>query len=528
MLNMPSVPSYAVPAVYFCPLAKEEILMNLCSIVIATFMGLPLGQTIGGLEDLATIVDRESHRASSYDRTGGNVDNVTSFAPGQTHVILDTEGPGQITHLWMTLARFPGHRTVTRDLVIRMYWDNSPVPSVEVPVGDFFAMGHAKMYQVRSVPIAVGIHRVAMNCYWPMPFYKHARVELYNNGNRSIRRIYYNLDYELGEIADNQGLFHALYKRRPHLKTQTHGLNPTGEENYVILETEGRGQYVGCVLSVDAEYGHWWGEGDEMIFIDHAEKPTIHGTGSEDYFGNAWGYREPFSYPYYGAPYYTVTQKGERVCTLYRWHIPDPVRFSEHIKVTIERFFDPHVENDYTSVAYWYQENPIKERPALPEGEANHPRPLPKITIEKPEPIPYSAKMDATELEADLLARGVKARAITAGLDEGYNRGGYLKIDTRGKPVELRVPVPRDDAQYLVSVKPVLHLVEDEIEIGFADGEMRTFHEKPGRHQGEQLYVPLGTASPEDGKLKIIVKGNEVIGLDHLVINEVSGGEPEL
>ncbi len=502
--------------------------MNVCSIFLGILLGLPLSQTIGGLEDLATIVDRESHRASSYDRSGGNVDNVTSFAPGQTHVMLDTDGPGQITHLWMTLARFPGHRTVIRDLVIRMYWDHSKVPSVEVPVGDFFAMGHAKMYQVRSVPISVGIHRVAMNCYWPMPFHKHARVELYNNGNRSIRRIYYNLDYELGDIPENQGLFHALYKRRPRLKTQTHGLNPTGKENYVILETEGCGQYVGCVLSVDAEYGHWWGEGDEMIFIDHAAKPTIHGTGSEDYFGNAWGYREPFSYPYYGAPYYKVTQKGERVCTVYRWHIPDPVRFSEHIKVTIERFFDPGKENDYTTVAYWYQEEPIKQRPPIPRGEANHPRPLPKITIEKPEPIPFSDKMDATELEADLLARGIKARAITAGLDEGYAGGGWLKIDTDNKPVELHVPVPKNDASYLLAVKPVLHLIEDEIQIGRTGEKMHSFCEQPGRHQGEQFYLPLGTATPENNTIKITVQGNKIIGLDHLTINEVSSGEPEL
>jgi hypothetical protein len=132
------------------------------------------------LDDLATVRDRTSHRASSYDRTGGNTDNVTSFAPGTTVTLLDTDGPGRITHVWLTVSTFAGHATMLRDLVLRMVWDDAPVPSVEAPLGDFFALGHNQPYRIRSIPIAVGDNPLAMNCYWPMPFHRHASVTLTN------------------------------------------------------------------------------------------------------------------------------------------------------------------------------------------------------------------------------------------------------------------------------------------------------------------------------------------------------------
>jgi hypothetical protein len=116
-----------------------------------------------------------------------------SFAPGATDVLLDTDGPGKITHIWLTAASFPKNKFLLCDLALRIYWENSPVPSVEVPVGDFFALGHGKLYTLQSVPVAVGINPCALNCYWPMPFVKHARIEIYNNGLRSVHRLYYNL-----------------------------------------------------------------------------------------------------------------------------------------------------------------------------------------------------------------------------------------------------------------------------------------------------------------------------------------------
>lgn len=464
------------------------------------------GQSFGDLSDLAVVRDRTTQRASSHDATGGNEDSLVSFAPGETKLLLDAAGPGQITHIWMTLARFPGHEFVARDVVLRMYWEHAAVPSVEVPLGDFFGLGHGKLYTYQSLPIAVGANPVAMNCYWPMPFYKHARIELFNAGDRSIRRLYYNIDYELGEIPPGQGLFHALYKRDRTLPGQSSEGNTSGEDNYIILDTQGRGQYVGCTLSVDAQPGGWWGEGDEMIFIDGAAAPTIIGTGSEDYFCNAWGYKEPFSYPFYGAPLLEDLDDGRKLATVYRWHVPDPVRFRTAIKVTIEHLWSRSVINDYTSVAYWYQTEPMKQRPPLPPADENQPGPV-------------VFQVDATALEPDCLARGIKARSITANLDEGYAAGGWLRIEKGGEPVRLRIPVP-SPGSYSVQVRPVNHLVDTPLEMTLEGENPRIFTRlstPTGAVAGQAgvPYVDLGEAVCSiDGLNLTIASGSPLLGID--------------
>jgi hypothetical protein len=404
--------------------------------------------------------------------------------------------------------------TLLRDLVIRMSWEGSDVPSVEVPLGDFFALGHGKLYPFESAVIAVGINRRALNCYWPMPFYQHARIEMFNNGRRSIRRIYYNIDYELGPIPPDQGLFHAVFRRDKALRTQEHAGNVTGADNYVILETEGRGQYAGCALFVDAQPGGWWGEGDEMIFIDHAERPAIIGTGSEDYFCNAWGFAEAFSYPYYGAPLLEERPDGGKLTAVYRWHVPDPLRFSKHIRVTIEHLFGKNVVNDYSSVAYWYQAGPIRQREPLPHAEENHPR-----QYDTGDPKPTTFELDATELEAPLLAAGVAARAITATLHEGYNNGGWLRIETKDEKVEIAVPVP-EDGTYLVQIKPVNHLIETAIRIGSADDVHKDIA-KSTEPEHRIPYVDLGRLQSRDRAVVFQASGQPIIGLDHLKIEKV-------
>ncbi|UCD27400.1 MAG: DUF2961 domain-containing protein [Planctomycetota bacterium] len=483
------------------------------SFVIALLVQAGVGGA--GLENLATVVDRTSHRASSYDRAGGNIDIISSFAPRASEVLLDTDGPGKITHVWFTFTPFPGNKTALRDLVIRMYWEHSSVPSVEVPLGDFFALGHNKYYTVHSIPVAVGDNRKALNCYWPMPFYKHARIELYNNGRRSIRRIYYHIDYELGSIAADQGLFHAEFRRDKELRTQARHGNVTGEDNYVILETEGRGHYVGCALFIDAQAGGWWGEGDDMIFIDHSERPVIIGTGSEDYFCNAWGYRSAFSYPFYGAPLLEKRPDKGSFTTVYRWHIHDPVRFKKHIRVTIEHLFHPKVVNDYSSVAFWYQMEPIKGRRPLPYAEDNHPR-----NYEKEPPRPSTFELDGTELEPELQSQGIAARAITAELHDGYKNGGWLRVRTgeRGK-VEMKIPVP-EEGNYRVQLKPVNHIIEGFIEVGLKGSELRRI-EKREFSEHKVPYVNLGKVNSKDKKLIIVVGGNSAVGIDHLKVEKV-------
>jgi hypothetical protein len=467
------------------------------------------------LDELATVLDRTSHRASSYDRTGGNVDIISSFAPRASEVLLDVKGPGKITHVWLTFTTFPGNKTALRDIVIRMYWENSQIPSVEVPLGDFFALGHNKYYTVQSIPVAVGDNRRALNCYWPMPFYKRARIELFNNGRRSIRRIYYNIDYELGTIAPKQGLFHAEFRRDKELRTQARHGNTTGKDNYVILETEGRGHYVGCALFIDAEPGGWWGEGDDMIFIDHSELPTIIGTGSEDYFCNAWGYRNAFSYPFYGAPLLEKREDKGSFTTVYRWHVLDPVRFNKHIRVTIEHLFHPKVVNDYSSVAFWYQLEPIEKRQRLGYAEDNHPR-----NYEKAPKRPATFELDGTKIEPELNAQGIAARAITAELHDGYKHGGWLKVQTgdSGK-VEMKIAVPVD-GNYRVRLKPVNHLIDGAIEVGLKGGELKRI-EKREVSEHKIGYVDLGTVKAVDKTLTVVVGGNPSIGVDHLKIEKV-------
>jgi hypothetical protein len=476
------------------------------------------------LDTLATVKPgTTSHRASSYDRSGANADNIVSFAPKANHVLFDTAGAGRINHIWLTVSPFPGHPTFLRDLVVRMTWDNAPIPAVEVPLGDFFALGHAKRYTLQSGPVAVGSNDRSLNCYWPMPFYKHAKIEIYNNGSRSIRRIYYHVNYELGPQPENQGLFHALFRYERGLKTQAREGNTTGKDNYVILDTEGQGQYVGCALFVDAEPGGWWGEGDDMTFIDHSEKPVIFGTGTEEYFGNAWGFDTPFCYPYYGCPLLEKRPDGGSLTAVYRWHIPDPIRFQKHIRVTLEHTYPDQSANDYSSVAYWYQLQSIMKREPLPYAEANHPKQHPQA--ERPA---ASLDLDGSELEALLLSRGVAARAITASYFHGYVNGGWLRVENVISPLEIPIAVP-EDGDYRVRLKPVSHVLEQPMRIGFKGGQMQTFERRIGDEsqvpwpEGRVPYLDLGTASSQGKTLTVVIEGGPTVGIDHIRIKKGNG-----
>lgn len=469
------------------------------------------------LNELATIrSDTTCRRASSFDPGGNNFDNVSSIEPMTSVVLLDTDGPGRINHIWMTFKGFPNHPTVVRDLVIRMTWEGASVPSVEAPLGDFFGLGHALEYTLESAPIAVGGNARALNCYWPMPFHRHAKIELYNNCRRSIRLFYYHIDYELGPQPADQGLFHALFRYERDLKTQVQEGNTTGKDNYVVFETEGQGQYVGCALFVDAPPGGWWGEGDDMIFIDHSEKPAILGTGTEDYFNNAWGFHDPFCYPYYGCPLLKKRPDGGTWTSVYRWHIPDPIRFNRHIRVTFEHVYSPRVANDYSSIAFWYQREPIRSRPPLPFAEAN----LPKLHAPAPGPVPERIDVDGTELETVLRSRNISARALATTLAESTN-GGWLRIENLTSAVEIPIPVPVEDT-YRVRLKPVSHVLEKPMRVGLKGGPMQTFEKRPGLER-QTPYLDLGAAQSQGKTLTVVIEGAATVGIDHLRLERGSG-----
>lgn len=297
--------------------------------------------------------DYSAARVSSYDRSGGNKDSLT-IPPGETAVLAELEGPAAIHHIWVTIA---AEAFYGRKLVLRMYWDGEAAPSVEAPIGDFFGVGHGLNRNLSSLPITNTSEGRARNCYWFMPFTRSARITVTNEGRREVPAFYYYIDYrKLPALEEETPTFHAQYRQE---------FPPQPGRDYLILEAEGRGHYVGCNLSILQKGMGWWGEGDDRIFVDGESSPSLHGTGSEDYFSDAWGMRES-SGLFYGCPLQEEDFQAGSKATVYRFHIPDPVPFKTSIRVAIEHGH-ANDRSDYdSSTAYWYQAEPHKPFPALP------------------------------------------------------------------------------------------------------------------------------------------------------------------
>ncbi|MCL4544086.1 MAG: DUF2961 domain-containing protein [Chloroflexi bacterium] len=312
-----------------------------------------------------------SRRVSSYDRSGGNRDFFT-IAPGETKTLAAITGAGCITHVWTTIAcRDPFH---LRKLVLRMWWDGEDNPSVEVPVGDFFGLGHAQHTYFVSLPLQMFDR--GFNCWFPMPFSHSATVSVQNEAD-SPATYYFYIDYEeYNALEGDAGRFHAQWRReRPTTVRPPDGhdgqqaLNTSGRDNYLVLEAEGRGHYVGCHIDVDLPEPGWWGEGDDMFFIDGEQwPPALHGTGTEDYFCGAWNYnalKQTFCTPYFGYHFKTnADYTGKH--SQYRFHIEDPVRFEKSLRFSIEHGHANDRQGDWSSTAYWYQTEPHKLFPTLP------------------------------------------------------------------------------------------------------------------------------------------------------------------
>jgi hypothetical protein len=323
------------------------------------------------------------HRASSSDPTGANADS-RRVEPGATFTVLDTDGPGSISHIWFTISDNESFHL--KRIVLRIYWDGEATPSGEAPIGDFFGLGLGAYHSWNSELLSVGSIK-ALNSYFPMPFGRHARITVTNEGLQPINSLYYNIDYRTYPHPLPAGTlyFHAQYRQaQPNhgwtndWKTNGDPLinkksNLTGEGNYVWMDAKGHGQFVGVTLSVLQNQDGWWGEGDDMFFIDGAPAPSIAGTGSEDYFLGAWDFGgEPFSYPLYGAPVVGAEAAGSR-SSVYRFHLDSPIPFSTSFKATIEHGHANARSDNYYSVAYWYQAEPHAPFPALPPVNARLP-----------------------------------------------------------------------------------------------------------------------------------------------------------
>lgn len=347
-----------------------------------------VAQAPPSLSDLPRLKTYTNQRAASYERNGANDDGgfKNQLEPGETRTLATLEGPGVISHLWFTIAtREVFH---LKKIVLRMYWDGEESPSVEAPIGDFFGLGLGDYFLYESEVLSVGSQK-ALNSYFPMPFRKKAEIRVTNEGELPVLAFYYNFDWEKHQsLADDVAYFHAQY----HQETPTQGWttdwkynsdpkvndhpNLDGKDNYVILEATGRGHYVGVTHSILQNQGDWWGEGDEMIFVDGETMPGINGTGSEDYYLGAWCYggcainpfgndRPTFDYQRYGNPMNGGDDAGAK-WMVYRFHTESPIAFTRDIKVTIEHGHGNHRSDNFYTVAYWYQMEPHKVFPALP------------------------------------------------------------------------------------------------------------------------------------------------------------------
>ena len=322
---------------------------------------------------LTQVKDYVLKRASSYDRTGGNVDYRT-LNPGETLTLMDEAGPGVISHVWITIASPEAHHL--KKLVLRMYWDGETSPSVETPVGDFFGLGLGDYFLYQSTPLAVSSDK-ALNSFFPMPFQKQARITVTNEGREKVSAFYFNIDYRAlsKPLPADTLYFHAQYRQATPCKAiKGNGLNVEGEDNYVWMEATGRGHFVGVTMSVMENADGWWGEGDDMFFVDREKTPSINGTGSEDYFLGAWGFTAgPFSYALFGAPVKGLELAGER-SSVYRFHVDSPITFTKSLRATIEHGHANDRADDYYSVAYWYQTEPHAAFPPLPPVEERLPK----------------------------------------------------------------------------------------------------------------------------------------------------------
>jgi hypothetical protein len=334
--------------------------------------------------DLTRPQDYVLKRVSSSDPTGANAD-FRQVDPGGILTLLDTDGPGLLTHIWITVASpEPYH---LKKLVLRIYWDNEAAPSVEAPLGDFFGLGLGDYHRWESELLSVGSDK-ALNSFFRMPFQRHARITVSNDGQQKVDAFYFNLDYRAYSQPLPKGTlyFHAQFRQAqpnhgwtsdwknngdPKVDRKT---NFDGKDNYVWLDAEGRGHFVGVTMSVLQNQDGWWGEGDDMFFIDGEARPSIAGTGSEDYLLGAWDFGgHPFSYRLYGAPVVGEERAGGK-SSVYRFHLDSPIPFTKSIRATIEHGHANHRSDNFYSVAYWYQSEPHAAFPGIPPVDQRIPR----------------------------------------------------------------------------------------------------------------------------------------------------------
>ncbi len=301
---------------------------------------------------------------------GWKVSPSVQVAGKTTFTLADISGQGAVQQIWMTM-----HNSAWRKMVLRMYWDGETEPSVEVPAGDFFCQGWTERANITSLAVCVN-PAGGFNCYWEMPFRTGARMTIENLGEEPVT-VYYQINYTLTQVPEDVAYFHAQFRRSNPLAYQT--------DHTLLDNVQGQGHYVGTYIAWGVNNNGWWGEGEIKFFMDgDAQFPTICGTGTEDYFGGAWDFEQPkgqycpFSSPYTGLPQVILTDDlyhSQQRFGMYRWHITDPIRFEQNLKVTIQALgwrsggrYLP-LQDDIASTAFWYQSEPHAAFPTLPNAD---------------------------------------------------------------------------------------------------------------------------------------------------------------
>ncbi len=425
---------------------------TLACVLAVGIKGPPLAaQDESGLSSLAVVKEARSRRVSSTSPDGtSNRDNVW-VAPGATHALADIDGPGVIRHIWLTFSEAAPNwlakdgAASPAEIVLRAYWDGAPEPAVEAPIGDFFAAGFGKRAEVRSTPIQVE-GGDSYNCFWAMPFFKKARLTVSNESEKPLAALYYQIDYTEEQLSPEAAYFCAQYRQE---------FPETLGKDYLVLDAQGHGHYVGTVLSVRTRSPEWFGEGDDKISIDGEPRPSIWGTGTEDYFLNAWGLQKG-CFPYFGVTLLAGDwgEVGQRL-TAYRWHVADPIRFTRSLRVELEHFgwmsADETVsgavegfverEDDVATVAFWYQRGQPKRFSSLPRATD---RAFPSLDL---------------VFEGKDLLPGAHASRGTVSLQKGYEWTGegqlFFDAQSDGASVEVEFEVKAKERRRLVL--PITH-----------------------------------------------------------------------
>jgi len=373
---------------------------------------------------LARLKSYSSHRASSQNRYVASNDDSKRILPGETLVMAEVSGAGMITHIWATIAN--NEFGWPRLLRLRVYYDGHKTPSVDTPLGDFFGVAHGSERNLNSILIHDSSLGRARNSYWPMPFRKSCLITVTNEGERIVPMFYYHVDYrKYASLPVDIGYFHAYYRQERPARAGRH---------YEFLNITGTGHYVGTVMGVVQTQLSWFGEGDDLFYIDGAKQPQIYGTGSEDYFNDAWGLRDSDG-PWAGTPMAEGERLGSRL-SAYRWHVPDPVAFKTSLRAEIEHAGwtaneDGSVRSafeerpDYfSSVAFWYQKGVQEDLPEVPYGAAR---------------LPFG---NATQVAVEDSLAGVAAENGTASVQREVDWSkDLLFFEAKGAGAKINIPI---------------------------------------------------------------------------------------